>query len=79
MSTKTIRLKVKKEPFNPLGQKSLVIPICMGVEQMMYNFGDLHPTNYGVSKDGNITVAIQGRIKFDFEKNELLIFVWEEE
>ncbi|MCH7560069.1 MAG: hypothetical protein IIC67_01635 [Thaumarchaeota archaeon] len=79
MNAKTTRRKVKKEPFSPLGQKSLVIPICMDVKEMMYNLGDLHPTNYGVSKGGNITVSIQGKIKFDFEKNELLIYVWEEE
>ena len=81
MNTKTTIRKISGDNFitNPLGQKSIVIPICTDAEQMIYNFGDLHPTKYGVSKDGNITVSIQGKIKFDFEKNELLIYVWEEE
>ena len=52
----------------------LTIPISTDIETMIWNFGKLHPRNYHVSKhDGSFSVDVKGHLKFDFDKNKLVI------
>ena len=62
-----------------MNKDSMVKEICTDTKQMIYDFGEIHPKNYEVSQDGSFIVTVRGKLIFNFEKNELAIYVWEDD